>query len=457
MRHPTIEAVLAAKEGHAIVHGDGLAVMRSMPEGSVDLVMGSPPYEDARLYGELDYRVSGEEWVEWMVTFMRAAVRITRGLVVMVVGHGKTTHYRWSATPILLMADLARKGFHLRCPTLFSRVGIAGSGGPDYFRYDYEFCVVVQNMKHAKKTGRLTGQLPYSNNCAGGRPPKWGPGGEMSHRQTDGKRVTQWGGGSGDGGSRRPSGERQEKRRKGHAMKSRRDMKPRAASGERESQGYEAPTIANPGIVVEQKYGAREVGMMLGGGNVVHGNVGGGQMGDPLAHENEAPYPEWLVERHVLAFCPPGGVVLDPFCGSGTTLDVCLQNKRRAIGIDLRAGQVELAARRLASVQPLLVVNDDEIYLQRQAAKAAGKAGPPAQEPAAEDHQAAGEGPGLFDSVGSAGAGPARRRVRAVRRAAGPVVGGDAGDGPDQERDGSPGERPAAQGPADEPGEKEQA
>lgn len=48
-----------------------------------------------------------------------------------------------------------------------------------------------------------------------------------------------------------------------------------------------------------------------------------------------APFPDELVQRCLEIGCPEGGVVLDPFVGSGTTMRVALQNKRSAIGIDL--------------------------------------------------------------------------------------------------------------------------
>ncbi|MDN7587263.1 DNA-methyltransferase [Burkholderia seminalis] len=48
-----------------------------------------------------------------------------------------------------------------------------------------------------------------------------------------------------------------------------------------------------------------------------------------------APYPDELVERCLTIGCPPGGTVLDPFCGSGTTLRVARKLGHPAIGIDL--------------------------------------------------------------------------------------------------------------------------
>lgn len=48
-----------------------------------------------------------------------------------------------------------------------------------------------------------------------------------------------------------------------------------------------------------------------------------------------APYPDELVEQCLAIGCRPGGSVLDPFCGSGTTMRVALDKGYKAIGIEL--------------------------------------------------------------------------------------------------------------------------
>ena len=62
-----------------------------------------------------------------------------------------------------------------------------------------------------------------------------------------------------------------------------------------------------------------------------------------------ATFPEKLIEPCVLAGCREGGVILDPFAGSGTTGKVAKDNGRAFIGIELNPEYGELAAKRMGS------------------------------------------------------------------------------------------------------------
>lgn len=57
----------------------------------------------------------------------------------------------------------------------------------------------------------------------------------------------------------------------------------------------------------------------------------------PSSKAHPAVFPEELVRLPVLATCPPNGILLDPYCGSGTALVVAIEcgEGRRAIGIDI--------------------------------------------------------------------------------------------------------------------------
>ncbi|MGX1742094.1 DNA-methyltransferase [Bosea sp. NPDC055353] len=65
-----------------------------------------------------------------------------------------------------------------------------------------------------------------------------------------------------------------------------------------------------------------------------------------------APFPEALVDRCLAAGCPAGGVVLDPYAGSGTTLQVALDRGSPAIGIELSSHYVNLSRQRLNGIEP---------------------------------------------------------------------------------------------------------
>ena len=59
-----------------------------------------------------------------------------------------------------------------------------------------------------------------------------------------------------------------------------------------------------------------------------------------------APYPAELCRIPILATCPPGGIVLDPFCGTGTTLAVAREFGRQSVGVDCSMPYLEYAERR---------------------------------------------------------------------------------------------------------------
>jgi len=71
---------------------------------------------------------------------------------------------------------------------------------------------------------------------------------------------------------------------------------------------------------------------------------------EPYPEAHFAVFPEKLVEPCILAGCPEGGTVLDPFAGSGTTLAVAKRLCRRAIGIELNPEYIELAKHRVSQM-----------------------------------------------------------------------------------------------------------
>ena len=63
-------------------------------------------------------------------------------------------------------------------------------------------------------------------------------------------------------------------------------------------------------------------------------------------NRHEAEFPEELAERVIRLFSPKGGVVIDPFVGTGTTTSVAKRLGRQWLGIDIVAEYTEMAYRR---------------------------------------------------------------------------------------------------------------
>ena len=63
---------------------------------------------------------------------------------------------------------------------------------------------------------------------------------------------------------------------------------------------------------------------------------------------HSTPKPRWLFDRLMLASSLPNQLVIDPFCGSGTTLVSAKNLGRRAIGIEIEERYCEIAAKRLS-------------------------------------------------------------------------------------------------------------
>ena len=71
----------------------------------------------------------------------------------------------------------------------------------------------------------------------------------------------------------------------------------------------------------------------------------------PTREAHFATFPEKLIEPCILAGCPVGGVVLDPFFGSGTTGIVAAKLNREYIGIELNPEYIEIINRRTSNIQ----------------------------------------------------------------------------------------------------------
>ena len=77
----------------------------------------------------------------------------------------------------------------------------------------------------------------------------------------------------------------------------------------------------------------------------------------PFKGAHFAVFPPDLIEPCILAGSPPGGIVLDPFFGSGTTGVVAAKHGRQWIGIELNPEYIQISRERLGNIK--IVLNEE--------------------------------------------------------------------------------------------------
>ena len=74
--------------------------------------------------------------------------------------------------------------------------------------------------------------------------------------------------------------------------------------------------------------------------------------GNKLKMKHPATFPDKLASDVVKCFTSPEGLVVDPMCGSGTTLVAAGQAGRRFVGFDVSEAYIEIANQRIAAEVP---------------------------------------------------------------------------------------------------------
>ena len=66
-----------------------------------------------------------------------------------------------------------------------------------------------------------------------------------------------------------------------------------------------------------------------------------------LKRKHPAVFPDKIPRDLIQVFCPEDGIVLDPMCGSGSTIIQALKNDRKFIGIDIEQDYIDIVKERL--------------------------------------------------------------------------------------------------------------
>lgn len=107
--------------------------------------------------------------------------------------------------------------------------------------------------------------------------------------------------------------------------------------------GYRKVQPAHTGTIGE---GPGDYSTQDGGPRLARSVIYVRSMNHRAIHPTEKPV--GILDPLITYACPPGGLVVDPFAGSGSTLEAARGSGRRAIGIEASERYIELAARRLS-------------------------------------------------------------------------------------------------------------
>ena len=73
-----------------------------------------------------------------------------------------------------------------------------------------------------------------------------------------------------------------------------------------------------------------------------------------IAFKHPAIFPEKLANDHIISWSNKGDLILDPFCGSGTTPKMAIENDRNYIGIEISEKYIPIIETRIKNAEPQL-------------------------------------------------------------------------------------------------------
>lgn len=275
-----------------IIHNESnLETMLRMPDNSVNLVMTSPPYADARknTYGG----VTPDNYVEWFKPIAKEIYRILApdGSFILNIGDNTVdgeTHLYTFELPIMLKREC---GFKFIDPLIWHKKNPAPGKFKNRFKDGWEFCF------HFTKT--LDIKFKAKEVATPTKP-------ESIARDKREKNETQTKSGTGSGFTKK---------------------------GRRERNN-------NSGVgTVDANFTELEMALPS---NVLHYSGETTNVGHPAA------YPTDIPAFFIKAFTDEGDLVYDPFMGSGTTAEVALRMNRKFIGSELKPEYIKVANDRIS-------------------------------------------------------------------------------------------------------------
>lgn len=297
----------AATPRNTILHGDALTTLRTLPDDAIDCVITSPPYFRLRNYGvdgQLGLEPHVEDWVNELCDVSHEVKRVLTptGTFWLNLGDSYSTHHREGAprksllgAPERLLLALVADGWIIRNKIVWAKTNPMPTSVRDRLATTHEVIYVL--ARHPRYYFDLNAirephrsrppNRPKTTRQGSARPGKYATGSPALGPNSDG-----------DNGL--------------HTLKARGLV------------GH--PKGKNPGDVW----------------HLATAHYKGAHF---------ATFPEALARRMIRAGCPPGGTVLDPFMGAGTTAIAAEAEGRNWLGIELNPNFIRQAEQRIADAR----------------------------------------------------------------------------------------------------------
>jgi len=322
--------------------GDALPVLQYLPDESIDFCMTSPPYWGKRQYSNdgLGLEEDYEDYITKLVAIFAQVKRVlkTEGSFWLNIGDSYLDKQLLGIPWRVVLALIDQQGWILRNEVIWNKV----KGGPDnttdrlrnIHEQIFHFVKIPKNYYYdvdairanPQKTKIVNGAVVSATGVTGVRYKRQI---ELSTQLTDEEKQA--------------------------AYKALDEMLASLQRGEISDfrmiiRGQQRTTHSNSTRVSGRARELQEKGFYF---LKYHPNGSKpGDVWDILPEDTQkrrhhfAPYPEDLCKIPILATCPPDGIVLDPFCGTGTTMLVARKLERKSIGIDVSEEYLQVAEER---------------------------------------------------------------------------------------------------------------
>ncbi len=307
-----------------IIQGDCLSVMKSMPSDSVDMCVTSPPYFNLRAYGdkgdEIGRETTPHEFVDSLRGVFHELRRVLKPTGTLWLNLGDSYNGKKDGDglppksligiPWRVAFALQDDGWVLRNDIIWNRVNSMPESAPDRISRTHEYIFLFTRSPSGY----------FFDNDSIKEPTAWNEGGDEDSCAHDGDMLISV-----------PPDERVSYEAIPEAVKAHYKNLHDAEKGQANHSFHKRRAEGIPDAKYKMRR-KRDVWSVPSRG---------------FAEGHFATYPEELIRPCILAGCPKGGIVLDPFNGAGTTGVVALKNRRRYIGIELYPKYVEISRRRI--------------------------------------------------------------------------------------------------------------